>query len=291
MGTDITIVVDNNAGRGLAAEHGLAVWIESGPASILFDTGQGRALERNARALGIDPSSALNLVLSHGHYDHTGGLGPVLRQAPTMQVYCHPAAVLPRYSVRDGAARTIGMPEQALEALERFPAKRVHWVQRPLALATATGEGPTRTSWAAIPGSIGLTGPVPRHTSFEDTGGPFYLDPEGTRPDLIEDDLALWITTEQGLVICLGCAHAGVVNTLEYVIRLTGISRIQAVIGGFHLLGASPDRLEQTVSALCRLAPDAIYPCHCTGEAAIAALMGALGERVHRVEAGMTFRF
>ena len=141
------------------------------------------------------------------------------------------------------------------------------------------------------PGSSGLTGPIPRLSGFEDTGGPFYLDPEGTIPDPIEDDMALWIATDRGLVVCLGCAHAGVVNTLEHIIRLTGTDRILAVIGGLHLMSAGQERLDRTVTALRRLAPDRLFPCHCTGDAAAAFLTEALGERVGRAAAGMTLGF
>jgi 7,8-dihydropterin-6-yl-methyl-4-(beta-D-ribofuranosyl)aminobenzene 5'-phosphate synthase len=128
-------------------------------------------------------------------------------------------------------------------------------------------------------------------TACEDTGGPFFLDTGAHRPDPIDDDLALWIDTPTGLVVCVGCAHAGLVNTLVQVQRLTGGRRVRAVIGGFHLVNADQERLDRTIEALRTLAPDEIMPCHCTGEAAIRTLVAAFGERCGPGAAGMRRTF
>jgi len=272
---NITILVDNKAGRGLAFEHGLSLWIETKGRRILVDTGQGTALADNARRLGVELATADILVLSHGHYDHAGGIAYVVQQAPSIDIYCHPGVLQPRYAVRDGKPKAIGISDRARAVLEGWPSSRLHWVQEPLMLTE----------------SIGITAPIPRLTSYEDTGGPFFFDPEGTRPDPIEDDMALWIETDLGVVVCLGCAHAGVVNTLEHVLSVSQAVRVRAVIGGFHLLDAGPERLEPTISALRRLNPDMLAPCHCTGDRAVTRLRDALGERVSLGAAGMTYRF
>ena len=269
--TTIAILVDNAAGPGLKAEHGFSLWLETAGKRILFDTGQGRILMENAHVLGIDPAAADCLVLSHGHYDHTGGLGPLLQQGPKFDLYCHPAAVNPRYSFRNHMAKPLQMPRESMAALDRFPQERVHWTQQPVLLCE----------------TVGLTGPIARETDFEDTGGPFCLDQAGQRPDPVDDDLALWIRTASGTIVCVGCAHAGVVNTLRQVRRLSGDSRIRAVIGGFHLIGANQGRLDQTIEALRLLAPERIVPCHCTGEDAVNRLCRAFGERCTPGFAGM----
>ena len=142
----ITILVDNRANEGLLAEHGLSLWIEASGQRLLFDTGQGPALASNAGKLGVALHSADTLVLSHGHYDHTGGVPLVIESAPAVHVFCHPAVPTSRYSIRNGAARPIGMPESARSALERVPPERLHWTTQPIEIA---------------PG-IGLTGPIPR---------------------------------------------------------------------------------------------------------------------------------
>lgn len=272
----ITILVDDRAGRaGLRPEHGLALWIEAGDRNILFDTGQGGALENNARELGIDLEATGSVVLSHGHYDHTGGLARVLRRAPGAHVYGHPSLVLPRYSVHAGVSRSIAMPVPALAALQRLPEARLHWLQQPFQLSDR----------------IGLSGPIPRATDYEDSGGPFYLDPKGIHPDPLDDDLALWLRSPHGLVVCVGCSHAGLVNTLHHVQRQNDGQRIRAVIGGFHLGSASPGRLQRTIAALRQLEPDRVVPCHCTGDRAVAALGQALGERAIPGSAGVSFHF
>jgi len=156
-----------------------------------------------------------------------------------------------------------------------MPAQRLHWVTQPVLLSER----------------IGITGPIPRETIYEDTGGPFYLDPEGKRPDPIDDDVALWIRTDEGLVICAGCCHAGLVNTLNHVRRLTNGSKLRAIIGAFHLLNASDQRLEQTMRRLQSISPDTVVPCHCTGERAFEALNKVLRSRLFSGNSGMTFQF
>ena len=274
-GVRITILVDNHAGDGLSCEHGLSLWIETEGRHILFDTGQGGALEANVRALGVDLGETDILVLSHGHYDHTGGIPRVLQHAPKADVYCHPGVLQPRYSIRDGRPKPIHMPQESMSAIEKIPAQRLHWANQALFLSER----------------IGITGPIPRETSFEDTGGPFYLDIEGRRADPIEDDLALWIRTDNGVIVCAGCSHAGLVNTLNHVRLLSNDQRVRAVIGGLHLVNAGRERLDQTVAALRSIEPDMMVPCHCTGELATDLLRSALGKRVTPGAAGMTYEF
>jgi len=272
----ITILVDNRIARPeLRAEHGLALWIESEGKRILFDTGQGGALGKNAKILGVDLGKTDIIVLSHGHYDHSGGMAQVMKRAKKVELYCHPGVIQPRYSISDGIATPVHMPQASLVALDRLPPTHIHWLQQPLTLSA----------------QIGLSGPIPRKTSYEDSGGPFYLDLQGKRPDPLSDDLALWMQTGSGLVVCVGCSHAGLVNTLNHVRRLNNGQKIRAVIGGFHLRNASSDRLAQTIAALRQLEPDMVVPCHCSGELAVAELRNALGERISMGAAGMIYQF
>lgn len=261
--TRITILVDNEAGPGLANEHGFSAWIEAAGRRLLFDTGQGGALAVNASQLGVVLSSADALILSHGHYDHTGGVPLVVAEAPTMPIYLHPAATGTRYAVRGRKGRSIGMPEKTRETLEHS-SRAICWVAEPLALAPA----------------IGLTGPIPRTTSYEDTGGPFFTDPAATRADPLVDDLAMWIRTEGGLVVVVGCCHAGLLNTLAFARQLSGEQRLRAVVGGFHLGEATEERLTRTAQALAELSPELVIPCHCTGRSAVERLRALLGNRV-----------
>jgi 7,8-dihydropterin-6-yl-methyl-4-(beta-D-ribofuranosyl)aminobenzene 5'-phosphate synthase len=129
---------------------------------------------------------------------------------------------------------------------------------------------------------IGITGPVPRNSTFEDTGGPFYLDPDKAQADPITDDLSLWFETSDGLVILTGCCHSGLVNTVRQAQRISGVTRIRGIIGGLHLLNAGPERLDATIAFLHECAPDFLLPCHCTGTQVIERLRSEFGDAVVR---------
>jgi 7,8-dihydropterin-6-yl-methyl-4-(beta-D-ribofuranosyl)aminobenzene 5'-phosphate synthase len=271
----ITILADNQAGGGLRAEHGLSLWIEVAGRRILFDTGQGAVLGDNATKLGIDLGTAENVVLSHGHYDHTGGLALLAHRSSTFQLHAHPSLLLPRYSIRGQAVRDIAIPESGRLALQCLPRERIHWT----------------TAATEISPGVGITGPIPRATDYEDSGGPFFLDRERRRRDPVEDDQALWIRTPLGLVVALGCGHSGVVNTLNHVIQVAGTPRIHAVMGGFHMSEASATRIERTLRALAEMAPDWVVPCHCTGEKTVERFKRMLGDRLVPGRAGKVLRF
>jgi len=131
-------------------------------------------------------------------------------------------------------------------------------------------ERPTERS-----GGLCLTGEIPRRTEYETTGGSFFSDEGGQRTDPLPDDLAIFFDSTAGTVVLVGCAHAGVVNTLQYVRELTEGRPIHAVVGGMHLAAASRDRMERTIAGLRELAVERIGPCHCTGAAATAELWNA----------------
>lgn len=136
-----------------------------------------------------------------------------------------------------------------------------------------------------------MTGEIPRQNAFKDTGGRFFLDAACTRPDALLDDQALFFDTTEGLVVLLGCAHSGVVNTLEYIQHITGGRPIHTVLGGMHLAAASPERMDKTIAAFRRLNIQRLTPAHCTGMAALAQLWSAFPGRCFSCAVGTRLSF
>jgi 7,8-dihydropterin-6-yl-methyl-4-(beta-D-ribofuranosyl)aminobenzene 5'-phosphate synthase len=272
----ITIIVDDVGCCGLVGEKGFAAWIELPDRKILFDTGQGKSLLPNAAGLGCDLSQLDALVLSHGHFDHSGAIAVVLASAPACRLFCHAGVCVPRYSVRPGETpRPIAVAAADREAILALPPERIEWVDGPRQIANG----------------VWLSGPIPRLHPLEDTGGPFFLDPAGRIADPLDDDLALGITTERGLFIVTGCCHAGLINTVDQLRSVTGVDTVFGILGGLHLLDASAARLDATCAALRQWQPAFIIPCHCTGEAAVATLRERLGASVTPGYAGLDLSF
>lgn len=274
----ITLLVENTArSQGLLGEHGLAVWIETGGRRVLLDTGQGMALRHNAQALGVDLSTADAVVLSHGHYDHVGGLEAVLEEAPEAALHLHPRATEAKFSGSAGGA-------SARQASIPFVEQGGYASGSRRVVADATCH-------EVVPG-VWVTGEIPRVTGFEDTGGPFFLDEAMTRPDPLLDDQAVFLPTPSGLIVICGCAHAGVINTLQHIEQWAGGRQpIRLLLGGLHLLLASPDRMEKTVAALRARQPERLVVCHCTGTRAACRLAREFPEATGDGHAGTVIAF
>ena len=272
----ITTLVENTAGlSGVLGEHGLSFWLETPSWRVLFDTGAGAVLEGNAGTLGIDLSKADAIVLSHGHYDHTGGLAIVRKAAPQAKVFHHPTAFEPKYAcMPDGTSRYIGLPPACMQTVRQGKSVMV------------PTKGPVE-----VAAGLFVTGEIPRTNDFEDTGGPFFADEKCSQPDLLLDDQALFYECERGTVVVLGCAHAGVINTLQYVRKLTEDRPIHAVLGGLHLLWASEDRLSRTIEALKSFDIPHLGVAHCTGFEATGALLAAFPGQCRPCTAGVLTEF
>lgn len=252
----LTVLCENSVGAlsGTLGEHGFSALIEPvGGEPLLFDTGQGATLLHNAQRMNRDLAKVRQVVISHGHYDHAGGLLPLLQSFGTKEVLAHPGIFMPRHRVRDtGECFPIGMPQD-----------------RPtLELAGACFN--LSPEFREIAPGIALTGEVPRVTPYEAGDQGLYCDCTGQELDTTPDDQSLILETEQGLVILLGCCHAGLVNTLEHIAYLTGRRDIHAVIGGTHLGFCGQEQLDRTIAALKGLGIRKLVAAHCTGFAAAA---------------------
>jgi len=269
----ITTLSENTAGAGnLLAEWGLSILVETDKVNILLDTGASISASHNADILGIDLSKIDKIVLSHSHYDHTGGLRQVLRKMRgEVEVIAHPDIWAAKYARRQGKKdRHIGVPFQRQE-LESLGAN--------FTLTTK----PTK-----ITDGIMTTGEIPMVTDFEEIEPDrfFVKEETGWQPDKLLDDQALIINTEQGLVIIMGCAHRGIINTLYHAQKLTGTKAIHMVLGGCHLISASKERIRSTTAALRELDIQKLGVSHCTGLPAAVIMAQDFGDRFFFNNAG-----
>jgi 7,8-dihydropterin-6-yl-methyl-4-(beta-D-ribofuranosyl)aminobenzene 5'-phosphate synthase len=240
------------------AEHGFSTLIRvlcgSKTVSILFDTGiSSDGVVENAKWMGLELSEVEYIVLSHGHYDHFGGLVSALKtiNEANLPLIVHEDMFKTRGTANsDGTVRTY--PEfpnrEQLSLAQLINTKQPHLIADDMIL---------------------VTGEIPRETSFEKGFLQHRTLIDGIwQPDpLILDDRAVVFNVKgKGLVIISGCAHAGIINTISYAQRISGIMNIYAVMGGFHLAGKeNENRIEQTVKELGRVSPKLIVPSHCTG--------------------------
>jgi len=273
MEVRITTLSENTATYGFWGEWGLSILVEAGDKKILLDTGPGFSTVHNASLLGIDLTDIDRIVLSHGHADHTGGLLDVLKSTGPKEIVAHPNIWAGKYVSRGGEEpRYIGIPFTR-EELEASGASFI-LSREPVELSD----------------HIITTGEIPAVNDFESID-PGLLAKEGEeqRGDELADDLALIVKTDFGLVVILGCAHRGIINTLHHARILTGEEQVYAVIGGAHLFNSSPERLAMTSAALRDCGVQRLGLSHCTGFAASAYLAQAFGDSFFLNNAGTRF--
>ena len=277
--TRIEIIVENTAGkRYIYGSHGLAIKIntirEDGTeTNILFDTGpEPEILKHNLAVLETNLKDIDAIVLSHGHWDHTGGLLEAIKMTKKrIPVICHPDAFNVKLSLKP-KIRYSGIPYTINEVKE---------YAQPILIRNQIEIAP----------NIIATGEIPRRTTFEKIKGLKTIINRELTDDQMRDDQAIIIKMKDGIIVISGCAHAGIINTIKRAIEITKKEEIKAVIGGFHLIGAQDTRIDKTVEELMKMNIKRVMPGHCTGEKAMIKMANNLKNRYRRIMAGDTITF
>lgn len=267
----ITTLVDNHAliASRFWAEHGLSFLIEADGEKILFDTGQSsEVIAHNLENIKEDLNDLKHIVLSHGHYDHTGGLKEIARRTENANVFAHPNIFDEKFVKRDEKYKPIGIPFDFGELKKSY---KFHLKNE---------------SFEIIDG-IRTTGEIPRITKFEGVPKRFFKKRDNTYVnDEILDDQSLILNTYRGTMVVLGCTHSGLVNTLNRVKEITDRKDIFGLIGGTHLWAAKEDRLKKTAKALDESKIQTIGLSHCSGINAMLYFSEVFGDRIFLNSAG-----
>ena len=269
----LTILAENRVvNPKLIAEQGLSIFVETPNGNVLFDTGQTDAFLYNARQLNIDLSTTDKIVLSHGHYDHSGGLLNFVKNIKPIEVFCHPALMNKKYHVYPAGRLDIGVPWEKKE------------------VKSLGAEFIFKTHAFEIIPDVWISGEIPRHSKYEQIDETYQQRVlESYIHDEIHDDMCLIINTTKGLIILLGCGHAGPINSIKHAMRLLDTKDIYAVIGGMHLQHSPEERIEKVVKNLQRVNPEFLIPLHCTGFTAINRMFSLFKNRVQLLNVGDTF--
>ncbi|MFO7751794.1 MAG: MBL fold metallo-hydrolase [Desulfobacteraceae bacterium] len=280
--TTITVVCENRTAApvGVAGEYGFAAFIEKDGKKILFDTGQGIALKNNAAVLKTDLAKVDQVVLSHGHFDHTGGLSQALMSSWGSEVIAHPDIFDDKYTEMHFGKETgrfyIGVPY------------RREFLESALGATFSMQKG-----YIEISPGVWFSGEVPRRTDFERPDSALKVKRDGEfLDDPMLDDASILVETDSGPVIVAGCAHAGIVNVMNHFREKSGHESFHAVIGGTHLGFAEDEQqLFKTMDAFEKMGLDLIAVSHCTGNEAAAACYNRFREKFAFANAGWRMTF
>lgn len=258
---NLRVLSERRAMDGFDSEHGLSFLIEVDHKWILFDTGASDLYKRNAARLGINLEDVDRIVLSHGHWDHGNGLEYMQGKA----LICHPGCFVKRY--RKSGDGCLGLSLSQEEIAERFD---LETFRRPIRLLD----------------HLWFLGEIPRNNNFEALSTKYILE-DGSE-DFIMDDSGLAVVTDKGLVVISGCAHSGICNMIEHARRVTGVLKLAAVIGGFHLKALNR-QTRSTMAYLKSLEGIRVFPSHCTFDPALGHFHDVFGKNEVLAGACLTF--
>lgn len=266
MSLKITTLIENTPSQNpaLSNEHGLSLYIETEDIKILFDTGQSGAFIGNAEILQKDLTTLDYMIISHGHFDHSGGVHKVLDilGKQTNMIVGSEFFVKKYKDMQDGTYFFAGNSNTE----ESIAAKDIKLTKLAAEMIYLTDH-------------VVLFHHFPYHSSFEHPNPYFVVEEkEGYTLDLFSDEIALGIITEKGLVVIVGCSHAGIVNILSEIEKKMNM-HIHAVIGGTHLVDADEDRIQKTMEYFDEKKIEVVAVSHCTGEKACALLSEHYGKK------------
>jgi 7,8-dihydropterin-6-yl-methyl-4-(beta-D-ribofuranosyl)aminobenzene 5'-phosphate synthase len=274
----ITVIVEDTSNKksNLMHKHGLSLLLQTmskqSKAKILVDTGPSQeTFSNNLKTLHINLNDLNSIVLSHGHYDHTLALPEVLKLTKTpIPIVIHPKTFDPKFAYKPNLTYIGTTVKQSL-------------IQEKNGIFLPT-DTPLNISHA-----IQTSGEIPLRTDFETIKGFWKVDKTRFIEDSMIDEQAVIVDLgEKGLVVIVGCAHRGIINTINHSKRIMNKTKIHAIIGGFHLFNAANTVIDKTIKELQRIAPDHLYPCHCTGSKATSKIIDLFGNQCKPVHTGDT---
>lgn len=280
---EVVTLIENLVYKGgLKGEHGLSFLIKTREHKILFDAGQSGALLDNARALGEDLKDVDFIILSHSHYDHTGGLEKVLEINKNARIIMKRSILEEKYSNSSGSMKEIGFK------------LRGRYREYPNEFILLDGD-------YNLGDGIRVVGDIGKYSDFEGTQeGLFVKEEDKYVRDRFSDELFLIVEKDEKLNIITGCSHRGIINILRSAIDKTGIERINLLLGGMHLSGMkiqdkdlreeNDDRLLRTIQEMKKIDIERIYTNHCTGIDGFMRLKTAMEEKVYYSYTGSRIR-